>query len=203
MDDTLNKETLTIAHYENNAESFWTGTRDHDVTQNINALINALPQNMALDILDLGCGPGRDLKHFKALGHNPIGLDGSASFCKMATDFSGCVTLNQTFVDMDLTPHSFDGVFANASLFHTPRTELLNVLIKLNDCLRPNGVLFSSNPRGNEEGWRGQRYGYYLEFEAYSDLLKQAGFDVFDHYYRPEGKPIQQQPWLAVLSRRR
>ena len=70
-------ETQTIHHYDLNAESFWQGTRDHDVSQNIQAFLSALPVKKSLDILDLGCGPGRDLSTFKKLGHKPVGIDGS------------------------------------------------------------------------------------------------------------------------------
>jgi 2-polyprenyl-3-methyl-5-hydroxy-6-metoxy-1,4-benzoquinol methylase len=203
MNNIVKKETSTIQHYEDNAEAFWAGTKDHDVSQNISAFLSALPKNKSLDILDLGCGPGRDLHHFKSLGHQPVGLDGSESFCKMAAEYSGCPTLKQTFTNMDLAKHSFDGIFANAALFHVPRTELLNVLKKLRESLRPDGILFTSNPRGSEEAWYGQRYGHYLELETSKNFLNQAGFEVLHHYYRPEGKPIEQQPWLAIISQRR
>jgi SAM-dependent methyltransferase len=202
MDDIKKKERLTIEHYDANAHSFWAGTKDHDVSQNTQAFLDALPQQPSLDILDLGCGPGRDLYHFKSLGHRPVGLDGSAAFCKMASDYSHCPTLNQTFVDMRLPDNQFDGVFANASLFHVPRSEYINVLLKLHACLRTNGILFTSNPRGNGDGWQGQRYGNYLELEPTKNCLERAGFELLQHYYRPSDKPIEQQPWLATISRR-
>jgi len=51
----------TLAHYNDHAESFWAGTREHDVSQNIDALLRHLPAAEPQCILDLGCGPGRDL----------------------------------------------------------------------------------------------------------------------------------------------
>ncbi len=192
----------TLSHYENTAESFWLGTRDHDVSQNVSALLNALPQNKALNILDFGCGPGRDLKTFKALGHNAIGLDGSQSFCKMAKEYSGCETLNQQFLQLDLPDEYFDGIFANASLFHIPSQELTKVLQNLHASLKPQGILFSSNPRGEQEGWSGQRYGHYMELATTQQYLQQSGFKILDHYYRPQGLPKDQQPWLAIVSQK-
>ena len=32
-------ERVTLEHYESNAESFWLGTRDHDVSQKIEAFL--------------------------------------------------------------------------------------------------------------------------------------------------------------------
>ena len=72
----------TISHYEQNATSFWEGTKDHDVTQNIDCLKRNILTNSPHRILDLGCGPGRDLLAFKEMGDEAIGLDGCALFVK-------------------------------------------------------------------------------------------------------------------------
>jgi hypothetical protein len=64
----------------------------------------------------------------------------------------------------------------------------------------PPGILFSSNPRGDGEGWVGTRYGTYLEWEGYQRYLDEAGFRPLRHYYRPAGRPRAEQPWLAVVS---
>ena len=195
-------EKLTIGHYEKNAESFRVGTKDHDVSQNIAAFLGALPKDKKLDILDFGCGPGRDVNVFKEMGHRPTGLDGSKEFCKMTQQLSNCPILHQKFLHLELEDNSFDGIFANASLFHVPSLELPRVLRELHSSLRKGGILFSSNPRGNAEGWQGQRYGHYMEFEVSKMYLKQSGFKIIDHYYRPSGKPIERQPWLAIVSQR-
>ncbi|HMF49409.1 MAG TPA: hypothetical protein VK603_12240, partial [Candidatus Saccharimonadales bacterium] len=69
--------------------------------------------------------------------------------------------------------------------------------------LRPGGVLFSSNPRGeNQEGWNGERYGCYYDWPHWRALVTAAGFNEISHYYRPPGLPREQQPWLASLWRK-
>lgn len=195
-------ETLTLSHYNQNADAFWQSTKDHDVSQNYAAFLAPLPNNKQLDILDFGCGPGRDVAYFKTRGHRPVGLDGSEVFCTMARVYTGCPILHQTFLSLSLAQHAFDGVFANASLFHVPSTELPRVLLDLHTALRPEGILFISNPRGNGEGWSGQRYGHYLQLETSRLFLQTAGFAVLNHYYRPAGKPLVEQPWLAIVARK-
>ncbi len=193
----------TVGHYDRNALDFWQGTRDHDVRQNIDALLEALGPDGPHRILDLGCGPGRDLAAFVALGHRPVGLDGSARFVAMARDHAGVTVLHQDFLALELPAEGFDGVFANASLFHVPSAELPRVLEELRCALRPGGVLFASNPRGgNEEGWNGERYGAFHDFETWSRYVRNAGFEPIRHYYRPSGVPREQQRWLATLWRR-
>jgi SAM-dependent methyltransferase len=194
----------TLAHYDQRAEDFWQGTRDHDVRQNMDALLKHIDGKSPFTILDFGCGPGRDLKAFKDLGHEAVGLEGSARFAAMAREHSGCEVLEQDFVSLDLPAARFDGVFANASLFHVPGRELPRVLGELHATLKPGGVLFSSNPRGaNEEGWNKGRYGVYHDLEAWRRYLTAAGFAELEHYYRPPGLPREQQPWLASVWRRR
>src|SRR5664279_5673773 len=75
-------------------------------------------------ILDFGCGPGRDLKVFSELGHIAVGLEGAAHFAVMARTHSGCEVWQQDFLKLDLANNHFDGVYANASLFHVPSQEL-------------------------------------------------------------------------------
>ena len=72
---------------------------------------------------------------------------------------------------LDLPPQRFDGIFANASLFHVPTSELPRVLGELHAALKPRGVLFASNPHGDdEEGWNRGRYGAYHEPATWSRL---------------------------------
>ena len=194
-------ETTTIGHYSANAVSFWAGTKDHDVSQNLEAFLSAFPRENSLDILDLGCAGGRDIASFKALGHRPVGLDGSEEFCRFARHYTNCPILQQSFLTLELPEKAFDGIFANASLFHIPSQELPRVLSELHRALRPGGILFSSNPRGNGEGWQGQRYGHYMEFETSKSYLEASGFEILHHYYRPSGNPRNEQPWLAIVSR--
>jgi SAM-dependent methyltransferase len=193
----------TLADYGSAPEAFWQGTHDHDVSQNTAALLGAIEGEAPFAILDFGCGPGRDLKRFTELGHAPIGLDGTAEFAAMARQHSGCEVWQQNFIALDLPPERFDGVFANASLFHVPSTALPRVLGELYATLKPGGVLFASNPRGdNQEGMSGGRYGCFHDFDSWHAYVSAAGFAEISHYYRPEGQPRERQPWLATLWRK-
>ena len=193
----------TLDHYDQRAEDFWRGTRDHDVSQNIEALLRHIEAEPPFSILDLGRGPGRDLRKFAELGHVAVGLDGAARFAAMAREFSGCEVWHQDLLALDLPDARFDGVFANAVLFHVPSQELSRVLRQLRATLKPGGVLFSSNPRGqNQEGWNQGRYGAYHDLENWRRYVAGAGFAEITHYYRPEGLPRERQPWLASVWRR-
>jgi SAM-dependent methyltransferase len=194
---------LTLDHYNERAESFRAGTRDHDVNQNIAALLRRIEGEPPFTILDFGCGPGRDLKVFAELGHIAVGLEGAAHFVAMARAQGGSEVWQQDFLKLDLPDQHFDGIFANAALFHVPSQELPRVLLELHASLKPGGVLFSSNPHGhNEEGWNGGRYGVYHDLDTWRRHVSVAGFVELDHYCRPAGLPREKQPWLASVWRR-
>ncbi len=192
----------TLAHYDAHADSFWQGTRDHDVSQNLDALLGALARRRSppFRILDLGCGPGRDLAELARRGHLPTGLDGASRFAEMARAHAGCEVLHQDFLALALPAEAFDGIFCNASLFHVPRADLPRVLVELRSALAPGGVLFASNPRGADvEGFQGDRYCCFMELDAWAQLFVDAGFTLLSHYYRPPNRPRPEQPWLAMV----
>ncbi|MEO6928016.1 MAG: class I SAM-dependent methyltransferase [Casimicrobiaceae bacterium] len=194
---------LTLEHYRDRAAAFREGTREHDVSQNIAVLLQHIEGASPFAILDLGCGPGRDLAAFARLGHQATGLDAVAEFAAMSRE-GGYEVFQQDFLALDLPLAHFDGVFANASLFHVPTLELPRVLAQLHATLKPRGVLFSSNPHGDDdEGVSRGRYGAYHRWPTWRRHVEDAGFEYIDHYFRPAGLPRDQQPWLASVWRRR
>ena len=204
-DDRAAREAaaITLAEYDGMAEAYRRGTADHDVSQNIATLLDAIEGDPPYAILDLGCGPGRDLHAFTELGHEVVGLDGAAELVALARAETACTVLHQDFLALDLPAARFDGIFANASLFHVPSSQIARVLADLAATLKPGGVLFCSNPRGdNQEGWVGGRYGCFYDLETWRALVTDAGFAELHHYYRPPGRPRPQQPWLATVWRK-
>ena len=198
-------EQVTIAQYQAEADGFREGTWDHDVSQNRDALVAAMPQNPG-KILDLGCGPGRDLVAFKSQGHTVIGLDATPAFVEMARQASGCEVWQQSFLSLDLPPETFDGIFANASLLHVPRGDMVRVLRDVWRSLVVEGALMMSMGRGDWEGYTARETGYrYVvawEYETLAPCVEQAGFEIVDHYYRPPGLPLQQQSWVVIVARK-
>jgi SAM-dependent methyltransferase len=198
-------EQITIAEYQSTAASFREGTWDHDVSQNRQALIAAMPRNPGR-ILDFGCGPGRDIVAFQAEGYEVVGLDATPAFVEMAQQAGSGEVWQQNFLNLDLPEQFFDGIFANASLIHVPQTEMLRVLEDLYRSLVPGGAIAMSLARGEGEGYAdrltGQRYTSFWEYATIAPLIEQAGFTIDHHYYRPPGLPQQMQSWVAIVAHR-
>ena len=201
----------TIDDYAAVAEEYAAGNMNHDVSQNIDSLLGPLSEQQLgrpLDILDVCCASGRDLVAFTKLGHHAVGLDGVTAFCEMSRALSGCEVWEQDLASLDLPAARFDGIFANACLFHVPRAGLPGTLEALHGALRPGGVLFVSNAHGfgeDKEGWTDGRseatrsYVCWLSEESWVATCKAAGFTLLDLFYRPPGRPRIRQPFLATV----
>jgi SAM-dependent methyltransferase len=198
-------EQITIAEYQLTAEDYQIGTWNHDVSQNRDALTAAMSKPKG-KILDLGCGPGRDLVAFQAMGYEVIGLDATPAFVKMASKVAGCQVLEQSFLSLNLPSNSFGGIFANASLIHVPSAEMLGVLKHLHQALNDDGVLLMSMVRGDREGYSerptGYRYVTGWEYETLEPILIEAQFRIVNHYYRPMGMPIEECSWLVMVAQK-
>ena len=192
----------TVAHYQQTAASFWEATRDHDVSQNIDALVRAMGSAKGT-ILDVGCGPGRDLVTFAQRGYTAVGLDGCEAFVVAARARTHGEVWQQSLLSLSLPAARFDGLFCNASLFHVPTQELPRVLSELYAALKPGGALLCSVPHGlNEEGYRGARYGAFLRPESWRAHFEDVGFILIEEYFRPKDKPPAEQPWQVTVWRR-
>jgi hypothetical protein len=84
-----------------------------------------------------------------------------------------------------------------------PEHQAKRLVRELFQTLKPRGVLFSSNPRGNnEEGFTDDRYACFFDLDTWRDYVTSAGFEEVGHYYRPPGLPRHKQPWLATVWRK-
>jgi len=193
----------TLKNYEFIHQEFWDKTKNLYNVQNYQLFLSHIKKVPPYRILDLGCGPGRDLKYFAGQGHNVIGVDGCSIFCQMARNFSGQVVLHQNFLDLNLPKECFDGVYANASIFHIPRRDFVSVIKKLNLSLKREGIFFLNNPTGcDEEKYLKEKYVNYMGIDLYKSYVEQAGFELVAHNYNFGGNPIVEKFWLACLFKK-
>ena len=202
------KSAATIADYDAIAAAFDAGNKDHDVSQNIDALLVPLERaqpGAKLTVVDLGCAGGRDLVTFLARGCDAWGVEGSAAFCELARRAAPAATvLEQDLCDLRLPPETFDGVIANASIFHVPREHLAELLSRIRACLKPGGRFFCSNAHGfgeDKEGWTQGRtpstrsWVCWLSEASWNAACEAAGFTLADSYYRGSSKAFLATVW--------
>lgn len=192
--------SVNVGYYDTHAAEFAERTAGLDISHLYEPFLSRLP--MPADILDAGCGTGRDSAAFVRLGHRVTATDASAAMVALAST-SGATVLQQTLQEIAFE-QCFDGIWACAALLHVPREEIARVLRNLERALKPGGVLYVSLKEGKgEELTKEGRYFVYYEEPEFRGLLEQT------HNLRIErawetSDPSQTPPtrWLNFLASR-
>ena len=82
----------TVCFYNKNAYEYSKGTMDIDMTELYNEFEEHLPPRAR--IMDLGCGSGRDTKHFLLKGYTVTAVDASEKMCEIASIYTGITVEN-------------------------------------------------------------------------------------------------------------
>lgn len=158
-------------------------------------------------VLDLGCGAGRDLKELSQRGFRVLGIEYSATLADIARNYSGQEVRIADFQDCDLGGSQFDGIWAVASLLHIPRDNIPDVLVSLRRALRPEGILLTSMKKGNgaEIAKDGRHFELYQP-EQWEGILRTAGFNVIEAAetieQRYSGTDAIDITWFVMIGRK-
>lgn len=145
----------TIEYYNRNVEAFVSETVDVDFSQVQDLFLQMLPEKSR--ILDFGCGSGRDTKYFSDRGYFVEPVDGSLEICKSAAGRTGIPVRNMLFQEL-CEQQKYDGIWACASILHLSKLDLFDVIEKMANALKSNGVIYASFKYGFFEGERNGRY---------------------------------------------
>lgn len=132
-------------------------------------------------VLDLGCGVGRDSLRLQRYSLDVQGLDISEVMLDEAKrQVEGVSFLQGDFRALPFTDATFDGVWANGSLFYVTPADLKLTLAEVIRTLKPGGVFFASYLQGDGEllvdGLYHHRYGEPEIEQQY----REAGFKTID-----------------------
>ena len=155
-------------------------------------------------ILDVGSGPGRDMRDLRQRGYNVIGLDRSAGMLQEAAKRNAATPL--VMADMRQLPfakHSFNGVWASASLLHLPKSDLTPALKEANRVLE-HGHLYLALKDGQDETWvgdheQGQRFFAFYHPAEVELALERADFHVLSLRLTPDGAG-RGNHWINVIG---
>jgi SAM-dependent methyltransferase len=101
-----------------------------------------------LKVLDIGCGMGRALSHFKKYGATVIGVEPSVYASRIAAE-RGIPVINNYFENTDMKPKQFDIIHIEQVLSHTPND--IEVLSMAKDLLKDDGVMVIEEPNDYNE----------------------------------------------------
>ena len=188
----------SIGYYNQNTDAFIEGTIHADMHEHYNRFLPYLPERA--HILDLGCGSGRDSLFFIKQGFSVVSVDGSKEVCKAAEKILNCEVRCLRFDELDYHDE-FNGIWACASLLHVPKAEIADIMQKISDATKTNGVLYASFKYGNGETIKGDRlFNNYKENDIDS-ILQPSGFICKEYWISNDVRPDrQQEKWLNIIA---
>lgn len=196
----------TLDYYNQNAASFDERTRHYDISPRLQAFVELLPrtENRVARILDVGCGPGREVQAFRKLGFDAMGIDGSREMIALA----GTITPDARFEHIAFHEiafdNEFDGIWACASLLHVPADQIDDAMRRISRALRVGGVLYMSVKQG--DGHRthadGRFFNDYSEASLRELFARHVSFELIriDHA-PPDQNQSDRKSWLHALAR--
>jgi SAM-dependent methyltransferase len=194
----------TRTFYELHAADYYRQTNDRRLETYWSMLEEAIfPRAL---ILDLGCGSGRDLKHFATAGYRPLGIDYSLPLLKLAVHSSKQLAVLGDIRLLPFKAKTFDAAWAMASLLHLPRRAIGGALLQIASCLRPRAPFFAALKlgTGEETDWLG-RFTTFYSIGEWAELLRDSGYAISElqvnteHRTLPDGS-LQEIEWIVSLA---
>lgn len=187
----------TIQYYDKNAQQFFDSTIHVDMNNIYQVFLQYLPNTG--NLLDVGCGSGRDTLYFKQKGYQVSAMDASQALCDKASAMLKQPVLHMTFQDIDWE-NQFDGIWACASLLHCPQSELLEVFKKINNALKPEGILYMSFKYGTEERIKdGRAFTDLTEATLQAYLLHIPQLKTIKQWKTEDNRADRKDIWLNVI----
>lgn len=189
------------AAYDRIAEDF--AARNPDVPAPYLALADEFQRRADGPLLDLGCGPGRDLAFWAGRGVAAVGLDLSAAMLRAARTRAPVPLVQGDLLRLPFRGAVLGGVWCSAALLHLPKAVAPAALADLRRVLRPGGPLLLSLQEGDGESWQrwpgedADRFFARYRAEEVDQLLAGAGFTLLR---RERDVSPPDKRWLCHLA---
>ena len=164
-----------------------------------------LPQDAR--VLDAGCGSGQKAKFFEDRGARVLGIDFSEKLLEIARQTATASDFRLLDLrDIRTLSEEFEGVFAQASLLHIPKTETFSVIEGMVSRLVPRGLLYiavkAQRPGNPEEeivtesdyGYDYERFFSYYTMDEMRDHVDRLGLSLVHAEVS--------QYWMQIIARK-
>lgn len=191
--------------YDDNASNFISTTRDLDMSAARGRFLQVVPprHNGPARILDAGSGSGRDALAFRILGYDVEAFDSSRTMAAATQELAAVPTKLMRFEDFSWD-HSFEGIWACASLLHVAEENLPDIIDRLAAHLVPGGALYMSFKCGKGERVEdGRRFTDMTEERLRSLLAECAVFGQSDFWESRDCRPERaSEQWVNSVVKK-
>lgn len=192
---------MSVKFYNDNADDFFNNTVNADMSATYKIFEEKFSEK-AGEILDLGCGSGRDAKHFLDEGFTVTALDLSPVLAEKASEFIGQKVIVADMKDLDFQD-KFIGIWACASLLHLREDEVLETLKRCHKALKKNGVIYASFKYGESNYEKDGRSFTCFTKDKFLDLIKDLEFCCYEIFETGDVRPgREKERWLNVILKK-
>lgn len=190
----------TISYYDNNAEEYYRTTVNVDMDALRNKFASLLPDGA--NVIDMGCGSGRDVRALSDMGFHTVGLDASTELAEMANEKLG-VDIIEGDMSKWVSDTPYDGIWCCASIIHLTSEEKKAFFRNLEYNLKEGGIIYISVKEGIEEG--SDDKGRYINNSTLGELeqyLTEAGCVIIETSSTKD-RMKRDTTWLNVIGQKR
>ena len=195
-------QDTTINYYNTNAKQFIQNTISVEFTQTQQRFLSKLKKGAF--ILDFGCGSGRDTRYFLDQGYQVDAIDGSEELCRLASQYTGTKVRHMFFQDLS-AKEKYDGIWACSSILHLPLHELTEVMQKMSDALKADGIIYTSFKYGTFSGQRNGRFFTDMTEDSFAEfILKADSLEIEEQWVTSDARPGRgEEKWLNLILRKK
>ena len=192
---------MSVKFYNDNAEDFFNNTVNADMSATYNIFEDNLSEKSG-EILDLGCGSGRDSKHFLNSGFTVTALDLSPILAEKASQFIGQKVIVADMKDLNFQDR-FIGIWACASLLHLKEEEVLETIKRCHRALKKDGVLYASFKYGENNYEKNGRSFTCFTRDKFLNLIEGLDFYYKATFETGDVRPGREnEKWLNVILKK-
>ena len=183
--------------YDTNANIYYQQTCNIDPSPFLSIVTQRLPPGA--NILDVGCGSGRDLLWLRQNGFHAQGLERSPHMAELARTHSGCHVTVGDFQSYTFSNLQCDAILMVGSLVHLTHPELPAVLNRIIKGLKQGGYMYLSLKQGKGASVTHQGRTFRLWQCAQLETIF-SGLGLTTEHFSKNSSPIHpHETWLGYL----
>ncbi|MFC1857513.1 class I SAM-dependent methyltransferase [Thermodesulfobacteriota bacterium] len=184
-------------YYQQNYQTYHQQTFYIDPTSFLSPLEKRLKPGA--DVLDIGCGSGRDLLWFKERGYTVVGFEKSRGLAELAMKNSGCEMIEGDFETYDFSRLSVDAILLVGTLVHLPHKKFKPAFQNISNCLNASGKILVSVKEGSGlfEDTHGRIF-YLWQDKDLRDIFAELGHEILD-FNRQISAVRETDIWLGYV----
>lgn len=199
----------TLNFYSNNASLLSTRYESANVSDLQSKLLNSFKGKH--QILELGCGSGRDAAFMTSHGFHVTGIDGSEemihSAIELHPELNGNLIVAAIPEDLYKIGKTFDGIYSIATLMHLKESQVRLVIKELSNLLNSDGTLFFSVSIArddiNKMGFDAKgRFFLLLSKEEWVSICRDSGFKEVAINISADGLGRDGITWLTCIFKK-